>query len=117
MVEGKGKIEYVEGEDSSWRKLMSYVRENDITINSLGIWCGDRHFNLPSISPKFGGSAPLGYNYYRKYCGDVLGSGSDFEHYICVEAIYDDFTVQLWVDEVDTNKSWISIKEHKKWQN
>jgi len=61
------------------------------------------------VSPKFGGQSPIGYNCYRRYEGDVLGSGQNYEHYAVAEAIYPDFKVQLWVDEKEGMKSWVNI--------
>ena len=114
LVEGKGKVAHVDGEDSPWHKLQSYLTENKLTIKSFGIWIGDRHFNLPSSKPKFGGEIPLKYNCFRKFSADGLGGENNVEHYICAEAIYADYKVQLWIDEQDTNKMWFDIKNVKK---
>jgi len=110
LVEGKGIVEQVKGEDSPWLKLQNYLKENDLTIQSLGLWADDRHFNLPSSKPKFGGQIPIGYNYSRVYRGDALSGNENSEHYIFVEAIYPGYKVQLWVDLMDTSKSWINVK-------
>lgn len=109
LVEGKGILSKVEGEDSPWWKLQEYIKENQLSINSFYLSLGDRHFVLPSIKPKFGGESPIGYNCFRKYSGDVLGTGHDFEHYAVAEAIYEDYKVQLWVDEKEGEKSWVNI--------
>ena len=70
------------------------------------------HYNLPSVNPKFGGLIPKSFNCFRYLASDGLtGAEKNLEHYICAEAIYEDFTVQLWIDEQDSNKSWINIKE------
>jgi len=110
LVEGKGVVEKIKGEDSPWLKLQNYLKENNLTIQSFGLWAGDKHFNLPSLKPRFGGQAPIGYDCHRYYAGDVLAGGGSSEHYICAEAIYPSYKVQLWVDLMDTNKSWIDVK-------
>lgn len=109
LVEGKGVLSIVPGEDSPWWKLQKYIKDNDLKITSFYLAYGDRHFVLPSISPKFGGESPLSYNCYRRYEGDVLGSGDNYEHYCVAEALYPTFKVQLWVDEREGMKSWINI--------
>mgnify|MGYP001182323046 FL=1 len=109
LVEGKGILSIVPGEDSPWWKLQKYIKENNLKITSFYLSYGDKHFVLPSVSPKFGGQSPIGYNCYRRYEGDVLGSGQNYEHYAVAEAIYPDFKVQLWVDEKEGMKSWINI--------
>ena len=113
LVEGKGVVEEVKGEDSPWHKLQEYLRENDLRIQSFGLWADDKHFNLPSVKPKFGGLIPVEYNCFRFIAGDILVGGGNSEHYICAEAIYPGYKVQLWVDLMDTNKSWLNVKQ---WQ-
>lgn len=109
LTEGKGILEITPGEDSPWWKLQSYIKENNLKITSFYITYGDRHFILPSISPKFGGEPPIDYNCFRRYSGDVLGTGDKYEHYIVAEAFYPDYKVQLWVDEKGVEKSWVNI--------
>jgi len=111
LVEGKDKVAHIKGEDSPWWKLQKYIKENKLTIHSFGIWVGDKHFNLPSIKPKFEGEVPLSYNCFRKVVSDVFTGENDTlkESYICAEAIYKDYKVQVWVDEKDTNKSWVNL--------
>ena len=111
LVEGKGKTSFIDGESSPWNKLQQYIKENDLTIQSLGIWIGDKHFNLPSVKPKFGGASPLKYNCFRMFASD-LGSGKpNVQHYTCAEAIYKDYTVRMLIDEQDTDKMWIDIQD------
>lgn len=119
LTEGKGVLVKKKGEPSSWWKLQDYLKENDLTIHSFNLWVGDRHYNLPSISPKFGGEIPLSYNCYRKYAGDVLVGSGNVEHYICAEAIYEDYKVQVWIDEQDYNKAWVNVvsKQNAKKKN
>lgn len=113
LVERQGKVAIVKGEASPWWKLQEYLEKNNLTIQSFGIWDGDKHYNLPSAKPKFGGEVPLKYNCFRKLSSDGLMSEGNVEHYICAEAIYSSFTVQLWVNELDSNKMWLNINVHK----
>ena len=108
LVEGRGVLE-PNGENSSWWKLQEYIKERNLSIQSFGLWTGDRHYNLPSVNPKFKGQAPVSYNCFRRFSQDILMGQGSVEHYICAEAIYEDYTAQLWVDEQDTNKSWVNI--------
>lgn len=109
LVEDKGILQRVPGEDSPWWKLQGYIRDNGLKITSFYLSHGDRHFVLPSVNPKFGGEIPIGYNCFRQYGGDVLGTGGFSEHYCVAEAIYKDFKVQLWVDEKEVEKSWVNV--------
>jgi hypothetical protein len=112
LVEGRGKLERVDGGLAPWHKLQAYIKENNLTINSFGLWIGDRHYNLPSMKPKFGGEIPLGYHCSRKFSADASLVGGSVEHpsiYICAEAIYEDYKVQLWIDEQDDNKVWVNL--------
>ena len=112
LVEGRGKLARIPGEDSPWHKLQNYLKDNNLTINSFNLWVGDRHYNLPSVNPKFKGLVPKAYNCFRKMAYDAMAGGNEnAEHYICAEAIYEDYKLQIWIDEQDTNKSWINIVE------
>lgn len=112
LVEREGIVSIVKGEDSPWWKLQKHLEVNNLTIRSFGIWVGDRHYNLPSAKPKFGGKVPIKYNCFRKVSMNILTGGSEnVEHYICAEAIYENMTVQLWINEIDPNKMWVNINE------
>ena len=113
LVEGKGLLSIVKGEDSPWWKLQKYVKDNNLKITSFYLAYKDRHFVLPSSDPKFGGEVPLSYNCFRRFGGDVLGSGDKWEHYAVAEAIYEDFKVQLFVDEKECEKCWVNIVMNK----
>lgn len=111
LVEGEG-IVAPDAEASAWSKLQAHLKNNNLTINSFGLWVGDKHFNLPSRNPnnpKFEGLVPLSYNCFRTWEGDVLGTGTWSEEFICAEAIYQNFKLQLWVNIKDTDKTKINI--------
>ena len=109
LVEGKGILSLVPGGDSPWWKLQKYLKDNNLRITSFYRSHGDRHFVLPSSDPKFGGEVPISYNCFRRYGGDVLGSGDSWEHYCIAEAYYPRYKIQLIVDENDHNKSWVNV--------
>lgn len=113
LVEGKG-ICIADTELSAWGKLQKHLKDNDLTINSFQIRVGDKQFNLPNNTDRFSkmgykGCTPIAYDCFRSEWHNALGSGDGHEEYIHAHAIYEDFTVQVWVDLSDTNKSWINI--------
>jgi hypothetical protein len=113
LIEGEGILSFVKGEDSPWWKLQKHLKDNDLEIRSMSLYCktkvGNRHYHLPNESNKFGGEIPIGYNCFRRYSGDVLGTGGKYEHHCVAEAIYKDFKLQLYVSEIDPDKSWVNI--------
>ena len=112
LVEGRGVLEY-NGENSSWWKLQEYIKERNLSIQSFGLWTGDRHYNLPSVNPKFKGQAPVSYNCFRRFSRNILMGQGNVEHYICAEAIYEGYKLQIWIDEQDLNKMWCEIQDVK----
>ena len=114
LVEGRGVLEpTTENDKSSWWKLQDYIKERNLTIQSFGLWTGDRHYNLPSVNPKFKGQAPVSYNCFRRYSQNILMGQGNVEHYICAEAIYEGYKLQIWIDEQDINKMWCEIQDVK----
>lgn len=114
LVEGRGVLEpTTENDKSSWWKLQDYIKERNLTIQSFGLWTGDRHYNLPSVNPKFKGQAPISYNCFRRFGQNILMGQGNVEHYICAEAIYEGYKLQIWIDEQDTNKMWCEIQDVK----
>jgi len=113
LIEGEGILSYVDGEDSPWWKLQSYLKEKNLTINSFYLSCGGRHFNLPSINPKFGGERPISYNCFRYVESNALSGKDKDEFYTCAEALYKNYRIQLWVNENDTSKMWVNLVEDR----
>ena len=113
LIEGEGILSIISGEDSPWWKLQTYLKENGLKITSMSLYSktkvGNRHYHLPNETNKFDGEIPIGYNCFRRYSGDVLGTGQSYEHYTCMEAIYEDFKVQLYVSEKDPDKCHVNI--------
>lgn len=111
LREGVGITSYIPGQKSPWWKLQDYLKDNSLTINSFYLSYKTRHYHLPSIEPKFGGKKPNSYNCFRKVRTDSLtGSSDNDELYICAEAIYDDYRLQLWIDEKNVNKVWVEVQ-------
>jgi hypothetical protein len=108
MIEGTGRCKYVKGEPSPWLKLKEYLEETGEHITSLKIQCGGREYILPSSSPRFKGETPKSYNYFRKV-GFNVNPPRNETRYICVEAIYEDKRVQLYVDEYEGKTSWVNV--------
>lgn len=108
LVEGEGIVSNIPGEDSAWHKLQKYIKDNNLTVNSFYLSLGDKHFNLPSVKPKFGGMVPITYNCFR-YVDTDFATTTLYGLFKCAEAVYSDFKVQLYINEMDTNKSWVNI--------
>ena len=117
LIEGQDRLSYVAGEDSPWRKLQKYINDNELKITSLSLVCktelGNRHYNLPNAKPRFfgyEGRIPKDYRVFRRvYTEGATGGG--YEHYTVAEAVYEDCRVQLWVSELDPDKSWVNLVE------
>ena len=120
LIENEGILLKVKGEDSPWWKLQKYIKDNDLEIRSMCLVSktdvGNRHYNLPNDKNKFNGLVPLGFNCFRHYASDSLSGDAKVEHYTCAEVYYKDYKVQLWVSEVDPDKSWVNIVNRKKYQ-
>jgi hypothetical protein len=106
LVEGKGIVTH-DTNSSAWAKLQQHLLNNNLTINSFGLMLGDRQWNLPSINQRFGGQVPLDYNCFRYEEANINEPPS--VECIHADAIYQGFTVRLWVNMLDDNKCWIDI--------
>lgn len=117
LIEGEGRLLRVDGEDSPWYKLQKYIQDNGLEIRSMSLYSktevGNRHYHLPNTNPKFGGKAPKGFNFFRWGAIEALTGEELVEHYAVAEAIFEDYTVQLWVSELDSDKCWVNLVQHK----
>lgn len=123
-IEGIAPFDTVSGELSPWLKLQKYIKENNLTIKSLSLIelfpdaRKNRTYNLPSAgkNPKFRAfdiaSKPIDYKFFRMVAGDVTSNNNtkiDTE-FAVVEAIYETYSLQLWVDERNTRNCWVLAK-------
>lgn len=113
LIEGESILSKIDREDSPWHKLQKYLKEKDLEIRSMSLYSktevGNRHYHLPSTSPKFKGEAPSGFNFFRWCALEGLTGGVMAEHYAVGEAIFEDYKAQLWVSEIDPDKCWVNI--------
>ena len=114
LIEREGILSVVKGEDSPWWKLQKYIKDNDLEIRSMYLVSktkvGNRHYNLPNEKGKFKGITPSGFNCFRYYATDGLSGDANVEHYCVAEAIYPEYRVQLWISELDPDKSWVNVR-------
>ena len=123
FYEGKGDFVVVPGEASPWSKLIDYTILNKLSITAFGLHTVDgRVFNLPSngTNPKFAEFAtiekPIDYDFCRKIAIEksvvdgIQGEQSIAEHYTIAKAIYNKYTLEIWVDELNTKNSWSIVK-------
>lgn len=131
FYEGKGYFKEFEGEKSPWQKLIQYTIENRLEITSLSLYTdGGKTFNLPSAgkNPKFKHfndiPNPIDYNIMRSIAREVKVSSKDkgfvlereveiSEWFTIAEAIYSDYKLQLWVDELNNKNCWVLCVPHK----
>jgi len=126
FFEGKGDFSERKGEKSPWQRLITYTVENKVEITSLSLYTDDgRTFNLPSAgkNPNFKEfvdiEKPIDYNAFRKLGqnhnvvregGEARITGSEIaDLFTCIEAIYPDYRLQLWVDEFNTENCWVLV--------
>ena len=112
-IEGNPPFEEIRNELSPWRKLLQYLKENNLKITSMCITDGKRTFNLPSAgkNPKFRAfdlaEKPIDYKFFRMVAGD---NGVIDSRFAVVEAIYKSYSLQLWVDERNALNCWVLVK-------
>lgn len=122
FYEGKGNYIEYENQPSPWQRLNKYIIEKGVDITSLSLYTKDgRTFNLPSSgnNPKFRpfqlADKPLDYNVVRYLAREHNFDNGNLkklkisDHFTVAEAIYPDYKLQLWVDEMNTNNSWVLV--------
>jgi len=111
--EGKGEFRIIEGQPSPFQRLLLFVSEGNLRVTSLSLYCGDRHWSLPSAgrNPKFrafeNAPKPEAYRFFRTAGADSCGSRAGVtDRFAVVEAAYQDGSrMQLWVEDATLN-SW-----------
>lgn len=111
--EGKGEFSSFAGEKSPWNKLQDYLKQNNSKIVSLFLSTADNNYYLvkagdyPNFSPFRSLKEPIEYS-VKRYFAQTAGQ----ENELCTVAIaiYQDYELQLWVDERNTKNSWVLVK-------
>lgn len=115
FVEGNAPFEAIKGENSPWYKLQNYIKQNQLTITSLSLIHGSRTFNLPSLgnNPKFRAfytdKKPISYDFGRPI--GISKQGNDL--FARIQAIYDDYILELWVDEYNPQNCWVLVVQNE----
>ena len=119
IYEEKGNYKRIAGELSPWLKLEYYIDKNNLNITSLCLYTrSGQTFNLPSTSnnPKFNrfkhSRKPISYKVQRAIAHDISLTGKPVvsDHFTIAIAEYETYTLEMWVDEKNTNNSWVLIK-------
>ena len=133
IVEGKGEWCWADGLKSPWNRLVRYAAENELNITSISLFTtSGATFTMPPMGgkPRFKGytnqtpeETPIDFEVKRFLARDLdvsiqnnVGSVDKTEiaeFYTIAEAIYKDFTLQLWVNELNTRNSWVVMKKNK----
>lgn len=127
FFEDKGQFQDIPGELSPWQRLVTYTGSKQVHITSLSLYTdAGQHFNLPSAgsNPKFSEFAkldkPIDFRCSRKIAREMNLTGdakptdemyvSDW--YTVAEAIYADYSLQFWVDEMNVKNCWTLVVKH-----
>lgn len=125
--EGKGKFEEIEGDLSPWNKLLEYLKETDTRITSLSLVNSKTGstYNLPSMgkNPNFKpfreAQKPLFYGLMRCVAFETedtdMGDPTKSEKkdwYTVIKAVYPEYSLQIWVNELNTKDSWTLVAKH-----
>jgi hypothetical protein len=129
VVEGRGVWYWANEIPSPWNRLIRYTVEKKLTINSLSL--STPHgavFTIPTAGgrPRFRGFAddkalkPLDYEVKRYLARDmdigIVDKKAEIEgveiaeFYTIAEAIYKDYSVEVWVNELNPRLSWTVVK-------
>ena len=130
-IEGTAPFAEVSGEDSPWAKLKKHIFDNHLHITGMRIQATklghptETH-NLPSLGDhniRSNGKhkkfrhvkpiQPISYDYFRYIETDMYKIYKE-QKFIEIRAIYEDFTVSLFVDEMEGSESWVVIHDNLK---
>lgn len=121
IYEGKGDYQRLDGQPSPWQRLQSFLALNKLEIRGLSLYTKDgRTFNLDSAgkNPKFmafwNDPHPKAYNFFRRAAADynpTTYQKIDGSNEMCavIEAVYENTTVQLWVNDANYNNCWVNV--------
>ena len=119
IYEGKGDYKEVAGQPSPFQQLQSYLIENKLTITTLGLYTSDgRSFFLPTTSGRHNIGKlqeefkPYDYNLFR-YMDASMNMNGEIEsidrHFTVIEALFEKYKLQLWVNELDTRSARVHL--------
>lgn len=131
-VENKTPWEWIDNSPSPWNRLIRYAAKKKVNITSVSLLLPNgKTLTLPLASGKsrFIGYAnitpeekPLDFEVKRYLERAMQGTAQNGvatiekvgirEFYTIAEAIYKDFTLQLWVSELGDLHSYVVIKKH-----
>ena len=133
ITEGKGEWCWTkDGRPSPWNRLIRYAIDKKTSITSLSLLTpGGAVFNIPPMGgkPRFTPYAnalekPIDYQVGRHLIRDMdVGVKNKIttiervdiqEFYTFAEAFYKDYSVQLWVNELNPLHSWVVINTYGK---
>lgn len=112
FTEGVAPFQVIPGELSPWLRLSKYLAENRVTITSLSLIANGRVHHLPSAGKNptfrafFLSEKPLFYNFSRPIGGT---NGKIEDTFARIEAVYENYILQLWVDEKNPKNSWVLV--------
>ena len=130
-IEGVEPFDEVSGGISAWQQLKQHIFDNNLHITGMRIQATKLGhptytYNLPSLGSsnlrangkhrKFRHikpTQPISYDYFRYIETDMYQKYKE-ERYIEIRAIYEDFTVSLFVDETEGSESWVAIHDNLK---
>lgn len=126
FYENKGDYETIPDEPSPWQRLQKYTSDNELEITSLSLYTEKgQTWQLPSAgsNPKFTEFSkvdkPIDYDMCRKMARESSVTNMEAEKatvaewYTVIKAIYKDYTLELWVDEFNTDSTWSIIRGNK----
>jgi len=126
--EGKGQFQELDGELSPWNRLLEYLKMWKLEITSLSLVnpANGTTYNLPSKgkNPNFRpfreAQKPLFYGMYRCVASERMredtseefGAPETKEWYTVIKAQYPEYTLQLWVSEMNPKDSWTLVERN-----
>lgn len=123
FYECKGDYQDIPDQLSPWQRLQKYISDNKLEMTSLSLYTDKgQTWQLPSsgTNPKFSEFAkvekPLDYDMCRKIAREakvvqmVAEKAKVDEWYTVIKAIYKDYTLEIWVDELHQNNSWTIVR-------
>jgi len=134
FFEGKGDYKDIQdGRKSPIQRLFKYVTRHNLEITSFGLYHQNgTTIHLPSLSKRYNigllesEARPIDYNLFRYVDAEVSVSPEDSNKEIkldpngfkswwtVAEGIYENFRVQIWVDENNPKNSRVHILPSKK---